>query len=263
MAEVNLNCCLTSKMTADEFLKSFLFGIAPENGDTGEVMSNEVVQTFIDLSYEYLEQLYDVTIIPKKIHEHQDFYLDQAGRSYWMFHTNQVPILWDELHRDRYPITIKAYFGAGINPTEFPNDWLRVNDKQGSVHVYPTVGSMGSFLHQFTAMNFALGTFRNEYVPQYFEVEYIAGMCPIPKFVNSLVGKIAYIYLGNILGDVAYGAGIASYSLGLDGLSESLATTQSASFNAYSARVTMYKDELKQELPLFKAKYGCVNLEGI
>jgi len=263
MAEANLNCCQTAMLTAEEFLKSFLFGVTPENGDTGEQMEMSVIQQFVNLSYEYIEQLYDITIIPKKIHEHQDFYLDQAGRSYWMFHTNQVPVLYDEQNPDRFPITIKAFFGAGITPTVFPKEWIRVNDKQGSIHVYPTVGSMGSFLHQFTAMNFALGTFRSEFVPQYYEIDYIVGMCPIPAFINSLVGKIAYIYLGNILGDVSYGAGVASYSLGLDGLSQSLSTTQSAENNAYSARVKMYKDELKTELALLKSKYGCVNLTGI
>ena len=263
MAEVNLSCCQNSKMTTEEFLNSFFFGTPPENGETGERMSDEMIQQFIDVSYEYLETLYDVTIVPKVMHEHQDFYLDQAGRSYFMFHTNQVPILFDEIHRDRFPIKIKAFFGAGIKPTEFPTEWIRVNDKQGSIHVYPTVGSMGSFLHQFTAMSFSLGTFRSEYVPQYYEIEYIAGMCPIPKFVNSLVGKIAYIYLANIFGDISQGAGVASYSLGLDGLSESLSTTQSAENNAYSARVKMYKEELKVELALFKSKYGCVNLAGI
>jgi hypothetical protein len=261
----DLTCCLNSKLSVKELLSTFLFGIEPENGETGERMTDENIALIIDMAYGYLEELYDVQILPKKIeHEYHDYFNDPAPRSYWKFMTDKVPVLWDPSDRTRFPITVRAFFGAGIESNVFPEDWIRVNSPStGGIHVYPTVGSLGTFLHQFTAVSYALGTFRNEYIPTYFDVDYYAGMCPIPKFVNGLVGKIASLYMLNILGDVGRGAGLSNYSLSIDGLSQSLGTTNSATSSQFGARVHQYHDELKQELQLFKAKYGGLLLAGV
>lgn len=262
MAEVRLPC--DSKLTVAELRQSFLFGIPISNADTGEDMPDEVLQRFIDISYEYLEYNYDIMVLPTRItDEHQDFYMDQAGRSYFSIDVNKVPVLWDPANRDKYKITVYAYYGAGIEQFEFPSEWLRVNPTTGSLHVYPTFGSMGSFLHQFQAMNFSIGTFRSEFIPQYYQMSYCAGFDPIPKYINSIIGKLSTIYLFNILGDILLGAGIASYSLSVDGLSQSISTTQSAMYAAYSARIEMYKKELEQELTLLKARFGSVQLAGM
>lgn len=262
MTETPLTC--TSKLTVEEFKSSFAFGIPLQNGATGEEMSDEAIQNFIDISYQYLELLYDIVILPKFIEgEHQDFYMDQAGRSYFMVHSGKVPLLFDEKNRDRYPLDVHAFYGAGMQSTLFPREWLRVNNNAGSIHVYPTFGSMGSFLMQFTALSFSIGTFRSEYIPQYYELSYCAGFDPIPKYINSVVGKLAYCYIANILGDSLLGAGIAGYSLSIDGLSQSISTTQSAMYGAYSARTQQYQKELEQEMTLLRAKFGVINLAGI
>ena len=262
MAIIRLQC--DSKLTVSQLRNTFLFGIPLSDSNSGREMSDEELQGFIDTSYEYLEYLYDIVVLPSKItDEHQDFFMDQAARSYFSIDVNRVPILWDAKERDKYPIVVNAYYGEGINNFKFPSEWLRVNPTTGSIHVYPTFGSMGSFLHQFTAASFTLGTFRSEYIPQYYEIEYCAGFNPIPRYINSIIGKLATIYLFNILGDILLGAGIASYSLSLDGLSQSISTTQSAMYSAYSARIEMYKKELQEELTLLKARFGAIQLAGM
>lgn len=258
-----LPCCNTGKLTVEELKSSFLFGIPIEIKDTGEPLSDEYYQLFIDGAYEHITNLYDIQILPEQRTERLDLYLDQAMRSYFMFHTNAYPILWDEQDRERFPIVCKAYFGEGIEPAVFPTEWLRVQKNSGAIHVYPTSATMGSFIHQFTAFTTSLGLYRREFIPQYLDITYWAGFCPIPKFMNILVGKLATINLLNVAGDIMLGAGIASYSVSMDGLSQSISTTQSAENSATSARIKKYEDELKRDLPLLKAKFGSIGLVGV
>ncbi len=258
-----INCCARGKLTSQELRDSFLFGLDIGNTETGEMMSDDQLLTFIDIAYSYLEELYDIVILPRKIEaEPQDYYQDPAFRSYWQISTEKVPILWDNKDRKRYPIQISAYFGANLKTMEFPEDWLRVNATTGTISIFPTVGSMGTFLHQFSALQVAQGAMLNEFVPQYYMIDYWAGMCPIPRYINSLVGKLASLYVLNVIGDIGRGAGLASYSLSIDGLSQSLSTTNSATSSQYGARVTQYKEELKRELELVRSKFGGLLIAG-
>ena len=56
------------------------------------------------------------------------------------------------------------------------------------------------------------------------------------------------------------GAGIASYSLGIDGLSQSISSTSSATNAGYGARILGYVDDLKKVLPILISKYGGMSL---
>lgn len=55
--------------------------------------------------------------------------------------------------------------------------------------------------------------------------------------IRDTIGKLAAIHALDIAGDLLIGAGIASRSLSMDSLSESIDTTQSAMYAGYSARI--------------------------
>jgi hypothetical protein len=60
-------------------------------------------------------------------------------------------------------------------------------------------------------------------------------------------------------GDLIAGAGIANFSLSMDGLSESVGTTSSATNSGYGARVIQYRDRLKKLiLPAIKRSYKTI-----
>ena len=63
----------------------------------------------------------------------------------------------------------------------------------------------------------------------------------------------------NIGGDLILGAGIASMSLGIDGLSQSVATTSSAENSGFSSRIIMYNKEIKSTLEKLKGIYKGIN----
>jgi len=70
-----------------------------------------------------------------------------------------------------------------------------------------------------------------------------------------VIGKLAAINIFHQLGDIILGAGIASQSLGIDGLSQSISTTSSATNAGYGARITGYLADLKQARVDLKNKY--------
>lgn len=56
-------------------------------------------------------------------------------------------------------------------------------------------------------------------------------------------------------------AGIASQSVSIDGLSQSIGTTQSAMFGGASARTESYTKDLKEQiLPALRMRFGGIRL---
>ena len=60
----------------------------------------------------------------------------------------------------------------------------------------------------------------------------------------------------DIAGDLVAGAGIASISIGVPGLNQSIGTTSSATNSGYGARIKSYSERMKEALPLLKRYYG-------
>jgi len=82
------------------------------------------------------------------------------------------------------------------------------------------------------------------------------GMEVIDKLLVDYIGMNASIQIFNILGDIVLGAGIASISLSIEGLSQSIGTTSSAENSAYSARIRMYLEQLKVIERTLRSKYS-------
>ena len=73
--------------------------------------------------------------------------------------------------------------------------------------------------------------------PNYWHAKYLTGFKKIPNDLLNVLGMLASINVLNIAGDIILGAGIASYSLSLDGLSQSISSTSSATNSGYGARI--------------------------
>jgi len=79
-----------------------------------------------------------------------------------------------------------------------------------------------------------------------------------------VIGKLAAIGIFNVAGDIALGqSALASYSLSIDGLSQSISTTNSATNAAFGARIINYQKEIKDSLSKLKTYYrgiGCTSM---
>jgi hypothetical protein len=93
-------------------------------------------------------------------------------------------------------------------------------------------------------------------IPNYWDISYVTGFKKVPQDIVNAVGKLASMQLFHIAGDLILGtAGIASQSISIDGLSQSISSTASATNSGYGARTLNYVNELKRELPRMKDFY--------
>lgn len=239
-------------LSAEEMAALYFYGINTRSQD-GTLLSLEVYETYIKAAQQEIERYLDIifkpTLITEKIHYHRDDYI------------SGFPIM-----RVSKPVYKPLALVGFINEVEqivYPKSWL--NSRMTSdfyferqIFVVPvtkgvTEGSGQVILSGITAQT-GLHTFRN--IPNYWTVQYLTGFKRIPYELMNVVGKLASIGVFNVLGDIVLGqAAVASYSLSIDGLSQSIGTTNSAENSAYSARIKMYVDEVKKTLDRVKSSY--------
>lgn len=78
----------------------------------------------------------------------------------------------------------------------------------------------------------------------------------IPSLILHAAGMYASMHILNVAGDIVVGAGLQSQSTGVDGLSQSFATTNSSTNAGFGARIIQYKKDLSQVLRTLQATYG-------
>ena len=81
----------------------------------------------------------------------------------------------------------------------------------------------------------------------------------IPYNLLEYIYKKAAISVFEVWGDQIIGAGIASSSLSVDGLSQSIGTTQSAMYGGASARILEYRKDIDELVPILRKHYAKIN----
>jgi hypothetical protein len=144
---------------------------------------------------------------------------------------------------------------------EYPSTWLvsrKTNDGftyHRRIHIIPVGGTTGEVL-TFNGLQPYIGMYGRSFIPDYWRVAYCTGWDKIPEDILTVIGKYASILIFHQLGDIILGAGIANMSLSVDGLSQAIGTTSSATNAGYGARITNYISDLKLELPRLKDRYS-------
>jgi hypothetical protein len=85
----------------------------------------------------------------------------------------------------------------------------------------------------------------------------------IPADLKHAIGLKAALLPLDVAGDLIVGAGIASTSIGADGLHQSVNSTSSATNSGYGARVLQFERELKALLPALRAKYKMMGFGAV
>jgi hypothetical protein len=75
-----------------------------------------------------------------------------------------------------------------------------------------------------------------------------------PLIVKAILYTAAMLPL-DTAGDLLAGAGIGQFSLSVDGLSQNIATTSSATSAGYGAKIISYREQLKTAMKTLKKKY--------
>lgn len=247
-----------------EAMKHNHFGVTVTNPDTGEYLPDSFYQGALEMSLAKVEKRLDIVILPRFRTEHHD-YNNNNFNSYMYMRTERRPVLHVE--------TLGMEIGAN-NLYNIPQKWLRVYTLPGQVQVQPTAffggGGVMNLSHFDSRDLFMLQGMQNsqaQTVPQSIHLEYLAGMLPpersgvaedweMPADLWTLVIKSALIEVMQQWGRLIIGAGIASSRISVDGIDQSIDTTQSAMYGGASADILQLNSDIESLYGSLEAYYG-------
>ncbi|WP_017814464.1 hypothetical protein [Paenibacillus shenyangensis] len=154
--------------------------------------------------------------------------------------------------RQRYASQINAfrlvnYAGQlTVNFMDYP-EWIKLNKKASHLQIVNRGGNgmtagMGYGMG-YNSTPFAAGLLSR--TPQVFHIDYVAGLSPaqLTEDIRAVVAKMAAVDVLGVAGDSTL-AGMAGYSLSIDGISESFQSTASAMYGTYSAHIVQLQSEV-------------------
>lgn len=139
-------------------------------------------------------------------------------------------------------VTKVDYMFGNRQLMRIPNDWVQIHSN--AITIFPTSGILSM---QMNNAGFILPYMaHSNYLPNGIRVSYKAGIKKedVPYNLIEYIFKTAANSIFEVWGDQIIGAGIASSSISLDGVSESIGTTQSAMYGGASARILEYRKDL-------------------
>jgi len=237
-------------ISSTDLSNRYFLGI-PIVDSSGNVMTDQSIEFAIRYAVTQMEGFLNLKFSKQIIEETQQFFRDDYAN--WGYTPTTYP-------------AVKAHQLTGslgdIRQVEFPVDWIstkRTNDGVGyhrRINIVPTQGSvLGSTVIFSSASPSLVGYYGRREVPDYWNIIYCTGFDKVPEDILDAIGKIASINIFHLLGDIILAPGIAGSSISIDGLNQSIQTTQSAENSGYSGRIRGYLQDLKSSLPMLKDKY--------
>lgn len=236
----------------------YFFGI-PIVDPAGNTMSDAAITFQIKQAVEEMEGYLNCKLTKQVIEETQSYQLNDYKS--WGYIPTTYPIIC--------PVALEGRVGT-VSQIIYPKEWLSVkktNDGIGfhrQAFLVPTSGtamqansvSYGGFVPQ-------VGWFGQNTIPNYWTFIYVTSFERTPEDILAILGMLASIKIFHQLGDIILGAGIASQSLGIDGLSQSISTTSSATNAGYGSRIVGYIADIKVGMPRLKAKYDGMTMTSM
>lgn len=243
-----------------ELMTLYLYGIEI-NAKNGVKFSDEAYTNYIREAQKTVENWFSIKIIRQLITESSSYY--------WDSYNNQFPIITTKYIVEK-PLALIGLLKT-VEQVRYPVEWLsyaKDPDKIGGrrISIVPT-GSGGTTANQdviLTGIVTQLGIQRYRNIPDYWNYQYITGfdLNNLPWDLIGVIGKLATFGPLNIAGDMILGAaGIASQSLSIDGLSQSISTTASATSAGYNARLINYTKEIKDTVDRIGGIYKSLMFE--
>lgn len=237
--------------TVDDLVTNYFFGIDLVD-PRGNPFPKSLIISHINSAISWAEALFDICLTKQQvIGEHHDY--ERNDYMNWGFIQ-----LWKRPVRSISRLRLMY----GTEPSfEVPIEWLKIDKIGGKVQMFPAQGSANNLIISQSGVIFGLPQ-RWGYAPQMWEVDYEAGMDSgeIPPLLKTLVEKKAAMDIFTVWGDLILGAGIASQSISIDGLSQSIGTTQSAMYGGASARVEEYRRNIEDMVPIIRQQFSSMRM---
>ena len=253
--EKKINGSIQLNFDIEEMKNRIIFGI-PLYDTEGNPFPDDLLQSYLDSAKGWLEQQLDILIDPTDLVEEHDYLASDYMN--W----NYIK-LWKKPIVDVHSLELMYCDSQVFN---IPRDWMKIDHIGGTIQMFPTSGSAGGMIITSSgAAQVPLLQGRMGYAPQMWKVTYRAGMegdklpngMPVvhPMLKDTLYRKAAMGILG-VWGDLIIGAGIANQSIGIDGLSQSIGTTQSPMYGGASARIEQLGKDVDQAMPALRSYYS-------
>ena len=247
-----------SLMSPSEMQALYFYGITIQDRQ-GKDLEPRVWRHFLLAAQQEIEKYLGIKIKKQIIEENLDFYNDEWRSWGYLPTTYQVT----------KPFRLAGFLGT-VKQLEYPTDWLtarKTNDGETfyrRIFLVPVQGGEtattgASILYSGVLPSLGLNGW--DKIPNYWTCTYCTGFDKIPEDLLDVIGKLAALGIFNIAGDIALGqAALANYSLSLDGLSQSVGTTNSATNAAFGARIGQYYKEIKDSLEKLRGYYRGVGV---
>lgn len=237
-----------------ELWELFLYGIKIQGGE-GSNFSDESMRFYLVAAQREIENYYNLKFIKQLADQTITYY----RTDYWQ----TFPIL-----QTNYPVREPLSMIGMLNKMEqivYPQGWLfceydtLMGQGKRRISIVPTGSSTrGNAEIILTGITSQVGMQRFNMIPDYWRIQYITGwdIDQMPMDLINVVGMVASFGPLGIAGDLILGsAGIASQSLSIDGLSQSISTTASATNAGYGARLIQYEKQIKETTGRLKLVY--------
>ena len=240
-------------MSSSELQKLYFYGITIQDR-SGKELEPSVWRHFVIAAQNEVEKYLGIKLKKQIVSETLDFYNDEWRSWGYLPTTYQVV----------KPFQLAGFLGT-VKQLEYPKDWLNAR-KAGDgetfyrrIFIVPVQSgdvSVAGASILYSGVLPSLGLNGWNVIPNYWTCVYCTGFNKIPGDLLDLVGKLAAIGIFNIAGDIALGqSALANYSLSIDGLSQSVGTTNSATNAAFGARIINYQKEIKESLEHLRGYY--------
>lgn len=277
-----------------EAIKASMFGVKVVDPNTGNEMGDSFYTYAIETAISKVETELDIVILPRVVSEHKDYNYAEYS-SYMFLHAKSKPILQVETlglevngsYKRNYPSEWwKVYNRPGhIQVASAPLYGAISGNMGGGIATFSGGASFGGFdggyggrLHGGLSSlpngsslggykpNPVSGGNQNSY-PQLIHVSYIAGMLPqrragvteeweMPTLLNELIVKMASKQIFQQWGRLVVPMGISSKTLTIDGISESVSYTSSATNGAIKSEIGQLDEDISDGLNKLRGYYG-------
>lgn len=227
----------------------YLFGVSLKD-DSGNTMSDSMIEFYIRSAQAWLEREINILLHPTNILKETHDYIMQDYTNFFYVKCNYLPV--------RKVTSVSMKFPVSSDMITFDPKWLKVDSRNGMINLVPTAGSFSTIMMGQGGSFLPLLYTSTLSIPAIIEIDYEAGFPAgeVPPDMLEVIGMKAAMGPLNIAGDLLGGAGIASSSISLDGLSQSISTTSSPEFAGYGARILQYHKIIDAVISKFRATYG-------
>lgn len=242
-------------LTVTELKQNYLFGLDLTD-DQGNPFPDTLYEFFIRAAVSAVEHKLDLPLRRRTItDERHDFVREDYDKYIW-------------LELDVYPVidveSVSLVFPGDVTVRTYDRTWIHVQKDSGQLQIVPGPGSAGLALLSASGAWIPFIAQNIKTIPDAFKVTYTVGFEDgVPPDLVDIVAKTAAFGPLNIAGDLIAGAGIASQSLSIDGLSQSINTTSSATNSGYGARLLQYSREIKEMIPTLRRFYKGIGLKVV